>query len=161
MARDHARMQTALWRVEDWNQLTVAAQHAYQMLCQQPHLSYCGHLTYAPATLADLASDLTEAKVRRAVKELEAGRWVLTDAKTHELLIRTYVRHDGVLDRSNMGHAVGTAWERVVSEHLRHAVAHEMGRHMREHPELAGWVGLRKASPMAWDMACAMAQGME
>ena len=161
MARDHARIQCAIWDDGDWCALTVAAQHTYKMLASQKWLSYCGVMTYTPATLAELSADNTEAKVRRAVKALEAERYVLVDQRTHELLVRTYVRHDGVLDRVNMGKATAAALDRVMSERLREAVVIELAKVWHIRSDLAGWIGFKEASPETFGVVQSIGLGME
>lgn len=157
MARDHARIKTRIWEDPDFLALKVAEQHAYFMLGSNLGLSRCGVITYIPARFDHLASDLTEAKIRRAVDGLRASRFVVVDDRTQEILVRSYVRHDGVLDRLNMGKATGTAFEAVVSAKLRRAIGDELARLMRERPDLPGWTGLAMTSPTAH----AMASGME
>jgi hypothetical protein len=161
MARDHARIYLSVWNDDDWRSLTSAAQHTYWTLMAQPRLSYCGVLDYFPSRLAELSTDQTEAKVKASVKALERARFVVLDSRTHELVIRSYVRHDGVLDRVNMGKAVGRAFDRVISTKIREAIAHELGRLMADRNDLSGWIGLKEQSPMAFDMASAMASRME
>ena len=160
MARDHARIYCSIWRDGDWKSLTSSAQHMYKLLISQENLSYCGVLTYAPAVLSDLASDLTEFKVRRAVKELSADRWVVADDRTHELLVRSYVRHDGVLDRVNMGKATAAALGKVVSAGLHIAVMVELARLWDERPDLAGWIGFKEVMPVEFSALCAMPLAM-
>ena len=161
MGRDHARIQLAIWRDDDWTALDVNAQHAYWLLLTQPRLSYCGVLDYFPGRLATLADGLTQAKVKAAIRQLERARYIVVDRDTQELLIRTYVRHDGVLDRVNMGKAVGRAIEKVTSKAIRVAIGTELGRLLHENNSLQGWIGLRAESPMAFEMASAMASTME
>src|SRR5690349_13811993 len=110
MARDHARIYLAIWNDENCHKRDQAAQHTYWMLLSQERLSYCGVLDYFPSRLATLTDGATEAKIKAAVKTLERRKFVVLDPETHELLIRTYVRHDGVFDRVNMGKAVGRAF---------------------------------------------------
>lgn len=157
MARDHARIQLAVWGEDDWRDLDASAQHAYWMLLSQPRLSYCGVLDYIPSRLAVLAKNMTESKVKSAIRDLERAKYVLVDRNTHELLVRTYVRHDGVLNRPNMGKATARALERVVSLPLRDAVITELGRLLSAEPGLSGWIGFREVSPIAFDMASAIA----
>jgi len=161
MARDHARMQCALWRTDDWKALTLDAQHAYQMLVQQELLSYCGVMPYVPSELAKLSAGNTEARIKRAVKALQANRWVIVDPRTHELLVRSYVRHDGVLDRVNMGKATAAALRRVISLDLRIAVMGELRRYWHQEPGLAGWIGFKETSPTEFAVITGMASGME
>lgn len=161
MARDHARIHTAIWDDPDFLALKVAEQHAYFMLVSNLGLSRCGVITYIPARFEHLAADLTTARLRKAVDGLRTNRFAVIDDRTQEILVRSYVRHDGVLDRVNMGKATGTAFETVVSAELRAAIGVELARHMKEKPELLGWTGLAETSPTAHAMACGMACPME
>lgn len=161
MARDHARIKTSIWDDPDFLALKVAEQHAYFMLASSLGLSRCGVITYIPARFDHLASDLTESRLRRAIDGLRTSRFAVVDDRTQELLVRSYVRHDGVLDRVNMGKATGTAFEAVVSADIRHAIGDELARLMKESPDLQGWVGLADTSPNAHAMACGMTSVME
>lgn len=160
MARDHARIQLAVWADPEWRQLDLAAQHAYWTLLTQPRLSYCGLLDYFPSRLASLTNGVTESKVKAAVRTLERQRFVVVDRATHELLIRTYVRHDGVLDRVNMGKAAARAVDNIVSATIREAVTTELARILKARPGLAGWAGFAEISPKAMAMTSAMASAM-
>lgn len=157
MARDHARIKCNIWSDEDFTSLRIVAQHAYFWLESNLGLSRCGVITYIPARFTHLAADLTEAKIRKAVDELRETRFAIVDDRTQELLIRSHVRHDGVLDRVNMGKATGTAFEAVSSPLLKEAIGNELRRLMNERPDLLGWKGLAETSPTAH----AMASGME
>lgn len=161
MARDHARIYTSIWADPEWRRLDQSAQHTYLMLASQPRLSYCGVLDYLPSRLAAQVSGLTDAKVRTAVRSLERARYVVVDRDTHELAVRSYVRHDGVLARRNMGNAVARALGLVVSQNVREAVLNELGRLYLKDSTLSGWDGFKDFDPIAFDMACAIACAME
>ncbi len=156
MARDHARMKTSRGNDSDWRALTMDAQWLYDNVLTQQRLSYCGVLDYFPGRLAEHAADATEAKVRASVKKLAKARFVVVDEGTAELLIRSFVRHDGVLDRVNMGKAMSRALLTVTSRKIRDAVLMELARLMEEQPNLAGWAGFREIAPHEYDMASAM-----
>ena len=156
MARDHARVKTSIWDDPDFLGLKVVEQHAYLMLMSNKALSYCGVLDFIPSRFDHLAADLTVNRFRAAIAGLRAARFVVLDERTQELLLRSYVRHDGVLDRLNMGKATGTAVEAVVSDAIRDAIGDELARLMKDRPDLPGWVGLATTSPMAHAMACGM-----
>jgi hypothetical protein len=160
MARDHARMQLAIWDNDDFKALDVASQNAYWTLVTQRRLSYAGVLDYFPSRVATLASDNTEARVRAAVRRLEKTKFVVVDKSTHELLIRTYIKHDRVLERVNMGKACARAYGLVVSPTIRDAILLELGRLLAADPNLAGWVGFKEQDPMAFGIACDMASTM-
>lgn len=160
MARDHVRMQLAIWDNDDFKALDGASQNAYWTLCTQKRLSYAGVLDYFPSRVATLSSDGTEAKVRAAVRRLEKTRFVVVDKKTHELLIRTYIKHDRVLERTNMGKACARAFGLIVSPTIRDTILTELGRLMAQEPNLAGWIGFKEESPTAFAIACEMASTM-
>lgn len=157
MARDHARIKVNIWDDPDFVALPCAEQHVYLALMSNKGLSRCGVIDYIPNRFRGLARDLTPRRLTAAVTGLRETRFVVVDDSTQELLIRSYVRHDGVLDRVNMGKAVGTAFEAVVSLNLRHAIGDELARYMKEAIDLPGWEGLAVTSPNAY----AMASGME
>lgn len=148
MARDHARIQIAIWTDEDFRALPVSAQHMYMLLLTQPTLSYCGVLDYVPRRLVSHSSDLTITRINKTVGLLETARFVAVDHEAAELLIRSYVRHDGVLEVPNVTKAVVRALGRVFSKSLRAMVIKELGRLLREEPDAKGWRVL-KAEPYA------------
>lgn len=151
MARDHARISLDIWDDNDWTSLTSVQQIAYLTLISSPDLSYCGVLPYLPARYALLAKDWTERKFAAAITALEAGRFVIVDRTTAEVLVRSYVRHDGLLKQPNVTKALVKAYNRVHSEHLRAAIRVELARLLREIPEARGWQGLIDTSPELLD----------
>ena len=157
MARDHARIKTSRATDRDWLALTQGAQWTYDTILRQPRLSYCGVIDYFPGRIAKQSSDATEAKVKTDVKRLERARFVVVDHDTSELLIRSYIRHDGVLDRVNMGKACARAFLAVSSAKLRDAFLMELARLMNERPTLAGLQGFADMTPDGFAMASAMA----
>lgn len=160
MARDHTRMQLAVLDNGDFTALDMASQNAYWTLCLQKRLSYAGVLDYFPGRVAKFAADNTETKVRAAVRRLERTRFVVVDKDTHELAIRTYIRHDRVLERVNMGKACARAFGLIVSPKIRDAILVELGRLMADEPNLAGWIGFKELAPDAYAMASEMASTM-
>jgi hypothetical protein len=149
-------MKTSLWNDRDWRELPLEAQWAYEMLCQQQALSYVGIIDFRPGRWAVFAQGATTRRVNDAVKALEKARWVIVDRSTEELLVRSYVRHDGVMDRFNMGKAVGRAWDKVTSLPLRDAVLSELARLYGEKPTLAGFNGFADLYPDAMQTVTAM-----
>lgn len=156
MARDHARIKIHIWDDPDFLALKASEQHAYFTMMSNKGLSRCGVLDNLPSRFVRLASDMTKPRWRTAVDGLAAARFVVIDEATEELLLRSYVRHDGVLDRVNMGKATGTAFEAVVSDALRRSIGDELARLMRHAPDLPGWKGLAETSPNAYRMASAI-----
>jgi hypothetical protein len=161
MARTHGRLKVSIWDDPDFVSLKRDEQHAYFLLMSNKGLSRCGVIDYIPSRFEGLAADLTAAKFRAAVIGLQQSRFVVIDERTQELLLRSHVRHDGVFDRANMGKAVGTAYEAVVSRSIRDAIGDELARLMKEAIDLPGWAGLAMTSPEAHAMACGIESRME
>lgn len=160
MARDHARLQTAIWRNPEFRALSVSAQHTYFACLSQESLTYVGVLDYFPGRIAALAAGQTPAKVERSIKELESSRFILVDRETTELLIRTYVRHDGVLGRLNMGKATARALSKVISLPIRSAIQSELAKLYREGKHANGFAGIGALHPEELALITAMASTM-
>lgn len=160
MARTHGRIYVSIWDDPDFIALKRDEQHAYFVLMSNKGLSRCGVIDYIPSRFEGLSTDLTAAKFRVAVAGLQRSRFVIIDDHTQELLLRSHVRHDGVFDRANMGKAVGTAYEAVVSRSIRRAIGDELARLMKEAMDLPGWAGLAITSPEAHAMACGIESGI-
>ena len=158
--RDHARIYTAVWQDPDWRKLDQASQHVYWMLTSNKDVSYCGHVDFVPGRWAPLAAGLTEPKLTATIRKLERARYVVVDRKTSELLIRSFIRHDGILARRNMGNACARALGKVHSTTIREAVLHELARLRIEEPEREGWAGFQAFDPDAFDMVCGLADDM-
>lgn len=141
MPRDHARIQTAIWRNEEFRGLSRDAQHLYFVILSQPSLSYCGVMDWWPNRLAALSASGNESTVYAAASELLEAAFINLDPETSELAVRTYIRHDGVMQRVNMGKAVARALEKVTSLELVKGIRVEMARLLEAHPNLAGWEG--------------------
>lgn len=147
MARDHARIKVSIWGNEDFKELRAPHQHAYFVLTTQAKLSYCGVLDYIPSRLAKLAKGLTEATVESMVEGLEKARYVVLDRDTQECLIRSYVRHDGLLESPNISKAMAKDYGEVISPRIRAAVLIELQRAYLEDSKLAGWRGIKEKFP--------------
>ncbi len=160
MARDHARILVSIWNDDDFRSLDVAGQHLYLLLTTHPHLSYCGVMDWWPGRLAALTTGVDEDHVYGAVKTLIDAEFVHLDVQTSELLVRSYVRYDGVMDRPNMGKAVSTALTRVTSKEIRESVHRELGRLRRESPMLGGFRGIEDANPKLYETVISIASFM-
>lgn len=160
MARDHARIKTSRQRDVDWRGLSVNAQWTYDAVTTSEALSYVGVVDYRPGKIAALAKGQSAKRVEAAVKELEAGNFVVVDWLTEELLIRTYVRHDGVLARVNMGKAMGRSLAKVVSLSVREAILWELARCYKDEPKAQGWVGFADLYPEEMASVKSMASAM-
>lgn len=96
MARQHGKILTSIWIDRDFTDLTVELQWLYEFLISQPDLTFAGTVPLRPARWAGKARNLTLPALRTRLTELEKRRYIVTDGHTGELLIRTFIRNDGV-----------------------------------------------------------------
>lgn len=147
MARDHARLLVSIWEDADWTSLDTASQTVYSALISSPDLSWCGIAPLLPQRIARGARDLTERKVRVAFTELTKRRFLVIDEETAEILVRSYVRHDGILKQPNVTKALVRALDRVHSDALAEAVKVELARLLTAEPTLRGWQTITEEWP--------------
>ena len=140
MARDHARINLAIWSDDDWRDLTPAAQHLYFVLLTQPTLTYAGVADWRPARLRALAGEWDRETFDRAAIELARNLYIVVDEDTEEALIRSFVRHDGLMKQRNMAVSMVRAYEAIASRGIRGVFVHELARLRESDPELGGWV---------------------
>ena len=124
MARTVAKLLTAVWQDDEWRALTAAAQRAYWLLLTQPKLSLAGCLDLMPQRWAGLACDDTTDDLRDALAELERARYVVIDAGTEEIVVRSFPKNDTAAGTVNGNIVKGfwTAWAGIQSHHLRAVV---------------------------------------
>lgn len=147
MARDHARLLVSIWDDPDFVSLATPAQSVYFSLISSPDLSWCGVAPLLPQRLIRNAFDLTERKVKQSMSDLAERRFLIIDPDTAEVLVRTYVRHDGILKQPNVTKALVRALDRVHSEALVEAVKVELGRLLSDEPDHKGWDTIRSGWP--------------
>ena len=107
MARTYARIRVDLWRDDDWRALTHDAQWLYLAILGCPRLNVVGSMFIRPASLRNLAVDLEARDIDAALKELDHAGMIAVDDATEELVVRTFVPHDGVLRNVNLARGCG------------------------------------------------------
>lgn len=140
MAREHARVWLSIWLDEDFRALTPPAQHLYFVLLTSPDLSYCGVADWRPGRIAARSGSWQVPQLAAAAAELSKARFVVIDESTEEVLLRSFVRHDGVMKESRMAVSMVKAFAAVASTTLRGVVVHELRRLHDEEPKLNGWL---------------------
>lgn len=139
MAREHANVRLDMWGDDDWRSLSMPAQWLYELLLTHPKTNRAGVSDWRPNRLAGMARGLSAADVVAMAVELEAGFFIVTDAEKEEILIRSYVKHDGVLKQPNMAVTMANDWAGVSSSRLRAVIAFEVQKLRDESPDLPGW----------------------
>ena len=154
MARDHARIRLDIWQDDDFRDLCSQSQWLYFFLLTSPSLSFAGVVDWRPARIADHTSEMCADDVEYAAAELEAGLFIIIDRDAEECLIRSFVKHDGLMKSPNMAKALGKDYTRTTSRTLRAVIVHQLLHLQDNDPDLKGWpaidddvLGRRSMSP--------------
>lgn len=173
MAREYSPIRLDIWGDDDWTDLlSPAAQHLYFVLLTSPSLSYAGVGEWRPGRLSQKARGWSGSAVQRAAAELIEHLFIVVDEDTEEYLIRSFVKHDGLLKNPKTSVSFANAYADVASRALRGVIVHQLLRVRENQPELKGWkvdrvaeILTRKvvdpaAVPMPQGVAQAVAQGV-
>ncbi len=139
MARDHARVHLNIWTDDDWRSLSHDGQWLYLALLTSPTLAFCGVADWRPPRLAALADDLEPEAVSEYAVELVEERFILPDPSTEEVLIRSFVKWDGLMRTPNIAKALVRDHGTTASSVLRAVAVDELARLKRKQPDLGGW----------------------
>ena len=139
MARKYAQIQTDIWTNDDILDLTMTEQWLYLHLVTHGKLNYCGAMDWRPKRIPPMAHGLTLGEIKDATEVLQAKRYIIIDEDTEEVLVRSFIRNDGLLKQRNMGGAVASAYKDVGSRELRGVIIHELRRLHTENPEWKSW----------------------
>jgi hypothetical protein len=142
MARTFAMTRVAIWGDDEFLDLSPMAQWLYWHLMSHPDLSYCGVTDWRPGRIVPKAAGLTLEVVESAADELAEARYIVIDEGTEEVLIRSFMRNDGLLKQTNMGAAVAKAYAAVASREIRGVVVHELKRLRDENTSWTSWKAL-------------------
>lgn len=123
MARSHGRIKVEIWGDGDFRALSRHAQRAYFMLLSQPQINNCGVLPFVPRKWAKLAADETPDELTRALAELHGAWFIVIDEDTDELLVRTFIHHDKIIEQPNLEKAARREYLTIESERIRRVLA--------------------------------------
>lgn len=128
MARTHGRIMAAIWNDQDFLALEVGPQRLYMFLLSQPDLSHAGLVPMRVRRWAKKVAGCTLAELVADLKTLEAARFVVTDDETEEVLVRTFVRNDGVYKQPKVMLRLREDAKQIESKALRAAFRAELER---------------------------------
>jgi hypothetical protein len=128
MARKEARVHVTIWQDADFVALSAEDQRTYLMAFSQPGISLCGVLPLTLARWARMASDTDADALRASIGRLERARFVVADYDTEELLIRTFICHDGVWRNEKTQAGAKAQRRHIVSRKVLHALDAEIHR---------------------------------
>jgi hypothetical protein len=126
--RLYARTSTDMPDEPSIKALDVEPQWLYDRLRFRPEMTRCGVVPYRPSLWAELANNATERKVRGWARQLVTSNHLVIDEPRAECLIRTYVRHDGLLSQPNVVANMVNDFHLITSEKIRLAFLIEFRR---------------------------------
>jgi hypothetical protein len=125
MARSHVRLQLGLWRKPGHTEVSKDARLLYVTILGDEALNQAGVVVLRPSVWAEDAA-MTETEIDAALHELESRKFVVIDDRSCELLVRTFIRNDGVFSQPNvLRNALAVALQ-VRSPQLRKVLACEL-----------------------------------
>jgi len=138
MAREKASINLDIWGDASFRELTDPAQSLYFKLSTGA-LDYCGVGIFHPGRLAAKTKEQTADQVILAAQELSDSFWCVFDQETDEVMVRGYLRHDGVLKQPRLAVSAALAYASIASNKIRAVVVYEVQRFKRENPDLSAW----------------------
>lgn len=135
MARDRANINTGIWTDDDFIDLPNGQQWLYFLLMTDPELSYSGVADWRPERIAQRSSTTTKEDIEKLGAELQNGRYIFIDKETEEVLVRSFLRHDGLLKQPRLGVSVFNAYGSIASKDIRKVVIHELKKLYSEYPD--------------------------
>jgi hypothetical protein len=139
MSRLYAQNRLSMWQDEDFRNLSDGAQNLYNYLLAHPTTNYAGVADWRPKRLAQVNTTWTADRVEELGRELAASHHLVIDEDYDEVVIRSFLRWEGVLKSPNLARACARAFGRIESPMLQRVVVNELLRLKDEQPDLAAW----------------------
>jgi hypothetical protein len=118
----------AIWNDDDFLSMDVSAQRLYMFLLSQPDLSHAGLVPMRIRRWAKKAKGTTPADIDGTLRVLSEERFVVIDHDTEEVLLRTFVRNDGVYKQPKVMLRLREDAKLIESPLLRSAFRAELDR---------------------------------
>lgn len=128
MPRTHGRIQATIWNDPDFIGLEAGPQRLYLFLLSQPDLSHAGLVPMRVNRWAKKVRHGTRDTVMADLGDLTDTRFLVLDEDTEEVLIRTFVRNDGVYKQPKVMLRLREDARQIESPKLRAAFRAELDR---------------------------------
>lgn len=138
MARSYAQIYLTIWNDPDFRGLSREAQHLYFVMLTHPSLTSCGVLDWRENRLINLCEGWTVEQLRDAAWQLGQRKLIAVDPDTEEALVRSFVRHDGILKSPNKAKALVREHGEISSLRILELVSREVRRAIESEPFLKG-----------------------
>lgn len=133
-------IQASIWDPDsDFTERSPLAQHLYLFMVTQRTTSVLGLGDWRPKRMATKAKQWTVDHIDRAGHELVQAQMILVDEETDEFFIRSFPRHDGVLNNPKLAQAILRQYKGCASAKIRSAIVVELQRLRSEFPAWAAW----------------------
>lgn len=155
MPRDHARILLRIWADQEFRDLDEGPQRTYFLLLSEGAINNAGVLPLQMRRWSNCAKSSTVASVASDLEELAARRFVVVDHDTEEVLVRSFIRNDGVAKQPNTLKNAARVARSVQSPQIRAALAVELQRVRPSRPDSSQ----AHEAVMALDQTVALLQG--
>lgn len=139
MAREYAKTNFAIWQDPDWRTLPWPAQYLYRVLWDHPDLSYCGVVDWRPGRLRSVAGALSSDTFHDMAACLAARHFIVVDTTSEEVLLRSWIRFDGLMKQPVMAASMAKAFAATASNQIRGVIVDELVKLNARDPGLGGW----------------------
>jgi hypothetical protein len=109
------------------------------VLLTHPKTNRAGVSDWRAGRIAQLAHGITAQDVRGIAAELAGRHFIVIDEETEEVLIRSFVKYDGVLKQPNMTITMVNDWTGIASTRLQAVVAFEVQKIRARFPDWTIW----------------------
>ena len=137
--RDYAQIRINIWNDDDFCDLTPDAQLLYFVLISHPSLNRAGVGTWHAGRLSNLNATWDKHRVNLAAVELIDAYFIVIDEETDEFLVRTFVRHDGLMKQRNMATTMAREFAGVGSRRIKSLIVFQLQKLHKEFPGWKGW----------------------
>ncbi len=128
MSRAYAQIFKDIWTDEDFRGLEAGPQRLYLFLLSQENINWAGVLILSPRRWVSRCKNYTVEQLRADLQVLVDRRYVLVDEDEEELLVRTFIRNDGLWRNPKTMKSAHRDALAISSPRLRRAVADELRR---------------------------------
>ena len=138
---DYGKLLPRIWTDPEFTALNARSQQVYVLLLSYPTTNLAGVLPLTLKRWAGATADATVDNITTALQRLAAAKFIVVDWDTEEVLIRTYIRNDGVFKQPNLMKSALKAALKTASVAIRFALRDELVRlEMPKSSDLAAWV---------------------
>lgn len=128
MAREYAKVWLRILEDAEFRSLSRGPQHLYFVLLLSRTVNNAGVADWRPQRMSVIARAWQPEQIEADVTILEKARFVVVDHQAEEILLRSFIRHDGIMAGPKTSQGMASAYRRTISLKIRGAIASEVRR---------------------------------